>query len=210
VAIVNLDYLQTETLGAFPFGIWMRIAPETEPEARGEILRQIGSMGVEIIAVEDLGLALHSDQQKPERVGIFGVLSTCFLGGAILASLGLLVYSALSISSRAVHLAVLQAIGMRRDQVISVVSVEYVVTLLYSILAGTAFGVWAARLYVPFLPLIGTSELPIPPFVALVDWQRAVWMALLMGLVLIVLEAGLVLRVARARVFELLRMGVRP
>jgi putative ABC transport system permease protein len=204
--VANLEDLQNEAGGGLPWGVWMRLEPEADVQ---EILNAVLRMGVVPAYPRDLRLRLERDQQQLERVGTFGMLSVCFLAGAILASLGLLVYSMASMMGRTIRFAIWQAIGLRRSEVMKVVSVEYLLTLLYSLVAGTAGGILASRLYVPLLRLTDSPAVPIPPFVPLVDWQRALLMATSIGLGLVVVEAILLVRIARTRVFEVLRMGTR-
>jgi putative ABC transport system permease protein len=206
VVVANLDYLQTETGGGLPWDIWLRLKPGADT---GQILKDVSRTGVTAYAPRDLGRRIQRDQDRLERVGIFGMLSVCFVASAVLASIGLVVYSLAAMMARGFRFAVWQALGMRRSEVIGVVLLEYSVMLLYALASGMAWGVLAAYLYGPYFRLTESVQVPVPPFVPLVDWQRAIWMALLVGVVLILIQGGVLLRVARARVFEVLRMGTR-
>lgn len=166
-------------------------------------------LGVGPTRVRDLGRILADDQARLERVGLFGMLSICFLASALLSGLSLLVCNAASMVRRSLRFAVLQAIGMRGDEVMRIVFVEHVVTLLYGILADAALGVMSARLYVPFFPLTETRGIPIPPYIPLIDSERALWIALIVALGLVVIEGVVLVRLTRARAFETLRLGMR-
>lgn len=204
--VINASFLETETGGVAPNGIWMRLEPDADVE---EIMNQVRAMQVRPGLTRDLRAILESDQQRLERVGIFGLLSICFLAGAVLSGIGLLVYNFASMVARSYRFAVLRAMGLKQREVMSMVTVEYIATLAYGIILGTILGVVASRLYVPFFPLTENPSLPVPPFIPFIDWQRAIWMALTMGVTLILIETFILLRVARARVFEALRMGTR-
>lgn len=206
VFVANLDYLQMGTAGMLPHGIWMRLAPEADSE---QVLGDVKRLHVGPTRVRALREILADDHARLERVGLFGMLSICFLVGALLSSLGLLAYNAASMVRRSLRFAILQAMGMTRNEIIRVVFVEYVVTLLYSVLAGAALGVISARLFVPFFPLTETKGIPIPPYVPLIDSERAFWMALVMAFGLAVIESVVLVRLMRARVFETLRLGMR-
>jgi putative ABC transport system permease protein len=112
-------------------------------------------------------------------------------------------------AARAVRFAVLQAMGLRGREVIGIVTVEYALTLLYGILLGTGLGVLASRLYVPFFAVTENPSVPIPPFIPYIDWEKAAWMAAVMGASLMLIELGVLWRASRARIFEVLRLGLR-
>jgi putative ABC transport system permease protein len=207
VVVANMDYLEAELGRGFPFTVWMRVTPGADPR---RILHDVRQMGIYVTAIQDLRGRLSGDQQTLERTGIFGVLSICFLAGALLAGLGLMIHSAFDLYSRAVDLAVLQALGMGRRDVIAGVGLEHGLIIAYGLLGGTAAGMLAAHLYVPFFPLIGTSQSPVPDFLPLLDWRTALWMVVALTLGLVVLEVGLALRYVRADTFRSLRLGVRP
>lgn len=206
LAVANLEYIYQKTGGAQPHKIWIRLE---EGADSSEVLANVPSLNVLPARPVELPMLIKRDQQRWERVGIFGLLSVCFLAGALLSGAGLLVYNWAALEGRVVRFAVLRAMGMSPSEVISAVTVEYIVTLLFGMLAGAALGLVSAYLYVPFFPLTDNPGVPIPPFVPYVDWDRAGWMALIMGVVLIVVEGAILWRVARARLFEVLRLGAR-
>ena len=206
VVIVNLDYLQNQTGGMLPFGIWLRLQPGADTE---QVLKDVSRVAGMPSEPKNLQALLTDDQNRLERVGVFGMLSVCFLAGALLSGLGLLIYSFASLARRSLGFAVLQAIGMKRDEIMRVISVEYLLTLIYGLLAGVALGVTAALFYVPFFPITDRPGVPIPPFKPYVDWGKAGWIAVAMGITLIAVEAIILIRMARTRIFEILRLGTR-
>ena len=205
--VANLAYLQMETAGLLPYGIWLRMAPDANSEeVAGEVVRHV-QLALE--AVGDLPRLLSEDQARLERVGVFGMLSVSFVAGAFLSALGLLVHSGASMRARTLRFAVLQALGLTRAKVMLTVLVEYALTLLYSISSGAAIGIIGARLYVPFFQLTEEGGVPIPPFIPLIDRERGLLIAAIMVIALLVVEGMVLLRLLKARVFEVLRMGMR-
>lgn len=202
--LVNTEYLDAMTGGAFPNGVWMKLEPGAVSK---DIVEALDMLNVKPNRVKDLRATLHEDQSRLEYVGIFGLLSICFLAGAILAAVGTLVYSMSTMNARSQRFAALRALGLSQGQIVRMVLIEFVVTLAYGILAGAALGVWASVLYVPMYPLTDNLSVPIPPFVPMVDWQRVVWMAGLMSLALAVIVGGVVYKTWRERISEVLRLG---
>ena len=206
-AIINAGYIDMLTGGGYTNDVWMKLKPSADSAGSKAIIAQVERHGLVATGVRDLQAIIADDQQRLERVGIFGLLSVCFLASALLASAGVLVYSFLSVTARSQRFAALQAIGMQRRDVVRTISVEYVTTLGYSLLAGTGLGLAASALYVPLFPLTDTALIPVPPFVPLIDWQSAGWMATLMTITLLMIVVAVLVKVARDRLFEILRMG---
>jgi len=204
--VANLDYLQVQTGGEFPHNIWLRTRENADSE---QILRAAESLGIVPLKPADLRALIAEDSERLERVGLFGLFSISFVAAALLAGSGLLIYNSASMSGQSYRFAVLQAMGLKRRQVISVVSIEYLVTLLYGMIVGTVLGVVGARLYVPFFPLSEGTSLPVPPFIPYVDWNSATWMAVSMSAALILVQSVILVRLVHTRVFEALRLGTR-
>ena len=206
VLIANLDYIQMEVAGSLAWDVWLRLEPGADEE---RILKDITRTGVTPFASRTLGPTIRRDQNRLERVGLFGMLSICFLASAALVSAGLVVYSFASLFGRGFRFAVWQALGMRRSEVIRVVSQEYLVVVLYGVGVGILCGVLAAYLYGPYFRLTESVQVPIPPFIPLIDWGSAIWMSLAAGGALVLMEGAVLSRVARTRAFEILRLGTR-
>lgn len=206
VFVANLDYLQLQTSGMLPSGLWVRVTPGADV---AEIKRAVVSRsGLALEPVGDLPTALAEDEAGLERVGLFGMLSISFAASALLAAAGLLVHVSAAMRRRGLRFAVLQALGLARSRVALAVFVEYAVTLAYSLLGGAAAGVWCARLYVPFYQVSETRDVPVPPYLPLIDRERVLVLAGLMAVTLIVAEGMILLRLLHTRVFEVLRMGM--
>lgn len=204
VLVGNLSFLETETSGQFPFGIWMKLAPDADVEA---ILREVDRMNVPVKEVRDLSRMLRADLESLERVGIFGGLSIYFLGGALLATIGQIVYTLFALTSQSVSFAVYRALGMHRSEVARLAAVQFFLSLLYGLGVGIILGAWVARTFVPFLPLTTTAQPPVPAFVPLLDWASAWRIAVILGLAQVAMAALSAVQVARSRVFEQLRLG---
>ncbi len=206
LVVGNLDYLQMEMGGAIPYRVWMRVQPGAETE---EVLDGVQRMGVLPLLIADRGLQIALDQQRLERVGMFGMLSFCFLASAVLAGLGLLVHRFASLMGQRVRYAVWQAMGMDRREIMAAASIEYLLTLGYGILLGAGGGFAASLLYVPLYRLTDQMVQITPPFIPLVNWQAGGWIVAAIGLTFVLIEATTLVSLSRLRVFEALRMGSR-
>ncbi len=204
--IASLDYMIMITGGEFPHNIWLDLEPGADPET---VLAEVRAMGIEPLKAKELNSLLVEDKDRLERVGLFGLFSISFIASAVLAGGGLLIYNTASMAGRTYRFAVLQAMGLKRREVVAMVSIEYVITLLYGMLVGAFVGIAGATLYVPYFPLSEGTTLPIPPFTPYVDWSATTWMAVIMAVSLLAIEGFILYRLIKTRVFEALRLGTR-
>jgi len=200
----NMDFVEREIGGAFPHGIWIRLNSGADPNA---ILEAIDLMGVTPAKPQVLSELIAEDQQNLERIGIFGLLTVCFLTGAILSGTELLIYSYANLTARTTRFAMLRAIGMRAREIVGIVSSEYLLVLLYGVITGIIAGVRGAQLYVPYFPLTQDPASQIPPFLPIVDWASTNWMAVGVTVALVVIGGGILSRVVREQLYQVLRMG---
>ena len=205
VIIANLDYLELRA-GILPHDVWLKLTPGADIESA---LQYINRLGVPLRQVKDLPQALRIERQRLERTGLFGLLSFCFVAGVALSVGDVLVYTTALVRERALAHAVLRALGLRRRDILVSVVLEQIVSLIYGLAVGVVCGVQCALLYGPYFPL-GSGSLPVPPFIAYVDWPRAWWMVVLTGATLFLAQGFVLWRMTRTHLFQALRMGMRP
>jgi len=202
--IANLEYIFEQAGMTLTHGIWLRTAPGMDTkrltdEARG--------LGVSITQVRDLRGMITDDTARLERVGIFGMLSIGFLASAGLSILGLLMYISASLSSRLQRFAVLRAIGFSLNQLLTVVTLEFVTVILYGVGGGSLLGIAASVLYVPYFQLTEDPSLPVPPFIAEIAWREIGQFSVVFAVLLGAAVAALLYGVARRQLGQALRLG---
>ena len=84
---------------------------------------------------------------------------------------------------------------------------EQAVLILAGIGLGTGLGVWASRLFIPFLQVGSGRSALIPPFVVQVAWEQLGTIYALFGVMFVVAVAILILLLVRMRVFEAIKLG---
>ena len=204
VAVANLDYIFDQCGGVFPHSVWLRTDPDLEAAGLWEELTQLGVVGKDQM---DAHAMLAEDRQRLERVGIFGSLSVGFVTGSILACLGLFIYTFASLRGRVRRFTILRAMGLGLNQVLGTVSIEYLVVVLYGVLAGTAAGIAASHLYVPYFQFTDDLSQQIPPFTPHIAWSQILWIAAGYILILVLAEAVVLWHATRREVFQALRIG---
>lgn len=200
----NMDFVEREIGGAFAHGIWMQLAPDADPRA---VLTRVEGMLVTPANPMKLQELVTLDQQNLERIGIFGLLTVCFLTGVVLSGTELLIYSFANLTGRTPRFAMLRAIGMHSREIIGIVASEYLLVLAYGVAAGILLGVISSQLYVPYFPLTQNPAQQVPPFLPIVDWGSAGWMAASVSVALVVIGGSILVRVVQQQLFQVLRMG---
>ena len=206
VIIGNLDYLFRQVGHETYSQIWMKTAPTVDP---AEIEQAVLNMGVYPSKKEDTRALITLDEERVERIGLFGVLSVGFLATALLACLGLLVYTYASLQGRLQQISVLRAIGIKTRQVLSMVSLEYAGVILYGIVGGVVLGILTSYLFVPFFRVSGDPIFALPPFVRHIAWGKISWLTLAFLGVLVLSQAIILYQATRRDIFQILRMGQR-
>jgi len=206
VFVANLDYLSEQIGEVPPYDIWLRTDPTlTAAQIRNRML----AMGVDMGPASDTRELIREDQQRVERIGLFGVLSVGFLAGSILSCVGLLLYTYASLMGRTQQLSVLRAIGMSQGSILATVTVEYLGVIAYGIAGGVAVAVASSRLFVPFFHFATDPTQLAPPFLPEIAWTKIAWIGTVFALTLVLSQWIILSRVARSDIFQALRMGQR-
>lgn len=206
VLIGNLDYLFEQAGDETQHQIWLRTKADAVPDA---MMEAVIGMGVWPVDQRDARARLLIDEERVERIGLFGVLSVGFLVTAALASLGLLVYTYASLQGRLQQNSVLRAMGIKTPQVLAMTSIEYIGVIFYGILWGTGLGIITAYLFVPFFRISGDPTFALPPFVRHIAWDTIAWLTLIFTVALVVAQVIILVGTTRRDIFQVLRMGQR-
>ncbi len=203
----NLEYISTLTGLTTPHDIWLKLAPQTNTR---ELLQNITdtlsiSASYSTGALRDARAMIATEQGRMERVGIFGTLSIGFLASAMMAILGLLVYSYASLQERAYRLAVLNAVGLSRNQIMWQVVMEYAFLALFGAISGALIGLAASELFIPFFRFTGEQGIPLPPLIPIVANDQLRNLSLIFGLTIVVIEVGSMASILHDRLVQILK-----
>ncbi len=200
----NLEYIFEQMGGMFPYDVWIRAAGKLDPEkTREELLKY----DINVISMSGSREAIEKEQARPERTGVFGILSVGFVAAALLTTLGFLLHSLISFRRRYIEFGVLRAIGLSVGQMIGFLGVEQVMLILTGITAGTGVGILVSDLFVPFLQVGATKYATVPPFVVLIAWDDIIKIYLVFGAMLVVAVAGMIWFLLHLRIFEAVKLG---
>lgn len=179
---------------------WLQV-PDDRARAVAAELETSGATTV--VRVADRQLATDG----PLRVGIQASLWIVVAAALALAVSGLAMSAAVTVRSRRLEFARLQALGAPRSGLVRSVLVEHAILGTVGVVVGLALGALLAQVVAPLITTSAAGEPPVPG--VLVQWDWTTQLALLGGLVaLVALVVGLTTSTLLKRASgELLRLG---
>ena len=201
--IGNMENLSELFSFTVPHDIWLKLKPGTDRQTLPATILHTLSIRAEVI--NDAQANLTTEKAKMERVGIFGTLTTGFLATAIMAILGLLIYSYASLRESVFRFGVLQAIGVLPRQIISQVVIEYAFLSIFGVATGAVVGMAAARLFIPFFRYTGGKGMPLPPLLPIIAEQQVINLTVAFTLIVVVAEVLTISASMRQRLAQVLR-----
>lgn len=202
--VANLDYIFQEAGGNFPYDVWLRTDPSVPYE---EIVAGVSDKGMIIRYWDAPQTVINAEQQRPQRQGLFGVLSVGFAGAALLTVIGFALYAFFSFRQRLIELGILRAIGLSARQMIAFLGWELVFLMGIGLGAGTGLGVWMSNFFIPYLQIGSSPEAQTPPFVVQIHWPSVFQIYLLFGALFIFALVVLVVLLMRMKIFQAIKMG---
>jgi putative ABC transport system permease protein len=222
IFVGNLDALYLQAGAEYPHEVWLRTTRNADPEGivyavRGYSIvldqqadqNRLVENGLNTLVQSwsSANLEILTEQRRPERQGLFGLLSVGFVASAILTVLGFLLYALFSFRRRFIEMGMLRAIGLSVRQMTMFLAAELASLISLGIGAGTIVGVFASKLFVPFLQIGSTSQANYPPFQIEIAWLSIFQ---IYGLFIILFAAALGVLSAillRMKIFQAIKLG---
>lgn len=202
--IGHLDYLFEAAGGQAPYDVWLKLAENTARETALPTLRRLDNSGWDY---QDARTLIEREQARPQRQGLFGMLSIGFIAAAALTTLGVFLYAAFSFRRRMIELGVLRAIGLSAAQMSSSLAWEIGMVFAAGIAAGSALGLGASQFYLPWLQEPAGSLTRAASFVVTTNPSQITLLYALTLLLFGALVAGLAGLLRRLRLFQAVKLG---
>jgi putative ABC transport system permease protein len=218
----NLEELFLQAGAEYPHEVWLATTRDDDPELIAYSVRGFSILlderadqsklvrnGLNTLVREwsSAELNIRTQQRRPERQGLFGLLSVGFLSSALLTVLGFLLYALFSFRRRFIEMGMLRAIGLSIQQMTSLLAAELAFLVLLGIGVGTALGVFASRLFVPFLQIGASAQSQYPPFQIEIAWLSIAQIYVLFALLFIGALAVLSSLLVRMKIFQAIKLG---
>jgi putative ABC transport system permease protein len=202
--IANLEYVFEQMGGLYPYDIWLT----TDRSAHGEqIANEVRALGITVVTAEDARTLIDAEQGRPERQGLFGLLSVGFLAAASLTVLGFLVYAIVSFRRRFIELGMLRAVGLSVTQMALFLAGEQAIVILTGAGLGTVLGILASQIFIPFLQVGASKAAAVPPFVVQIAWSQMWTIYAVFGAMFLIAVGVLIALLIRMKVFEAVKLG---
>ena len=112
-----------------------------------------------------------------------------------------------SFRERAIEIGVLRAIGFTRREVIAFLGWELLVILLFGLAAGTCIGIWASRVFIPYLQAGIEPAALLLPLAPQIAWPRVYQVYLVLALLYFGSTFLLTAALMRSQVTQAIKMG---
>ncbi|MCY3832497.1 MAG: FtsX-like permease family protein [Chloroflexi bacterium] len=200
----NLDYLFEQAQIELAHRVIMRVEPEFDNRAFTRAVFDRGAAGV---LTEEPVSRINREQSRPERQGLFGLLSIGFITSSLATMIGFLLYTVFSYQRRYVELGILRAIGLSQTSMIVSVAWELGLLIIIGLALGLGIGLLVSLLYIPFMQFVSSLEGVAPPYVVTMAWiEIAQIVALFLGTFLLIMVILLVI-LRRMRIFQAVKLG---
>jgi putative ABC transport system permease protein len=218
----NLDTLFAQLGTTYIHEVWLRTDPDADHDVIVRSVRGFSAMldpkalRSEIIEnglntfVDDWASAsvqVTAEQRRPERQGLFGLLSVGFGASALLTVLGFLLYALFSFRRRFIEMGMLRAIGLSANQLRALLASELVFLILIGLGVGTLLGVAVSQWFIPYLQLGTASTAHYPPFLVEIAWPAILQIYILFGLLFVAALGGLAGLLMRMKIFQAVKLG---
>ena len=199
----NLNYLQDEYL-IQPYDVWLKV----DQRARlGDIVESLRDQGIWVIGIDDVRGMLIAGRQEPQRMGLFGMLSTGFVVSVVISLMGFFFYTFLSLTQRYLQFGILRAIGLSVGQLVSMLFIEQVLSVGVAVAIGTLLGGWASQLFLPFTKVSADLTGRVPEFQVVIAGSDLAKIYLTLGGMLLFGLVGLVAVLSRMRLHQAVKLG---
>ncbi|MCJ7701702.1 MAG: ABC transporter permease [Anaerolineales bacterium] len=201
----NLDYIYEQAGSQFPYEVWLSLEPGVDIQNIGD--EGLSKLNVRVMNWKAAQLRIENEQGRPERQGLFGLLSIGFGAAAILTVFGFLLYALFSFRRRFIELGVLRASGLSSGQMTSFLAWELIFLIGIGGGAGTALGAWVSNLFIPYLQIGADVTSRVPPYLVEIAWPAVFQIYALFGFLFLVTLIILVILLRRMRIFEAIKLG---
>jgi putative ABC transport system permease protein len=200
----NLDYLFEQAGEKFPYGVWL----QTDSAANTEVLLQgFQDLDLDVVSAEDSRGQIALEQTMPNRQGLFGMLTVGFAASAVITVLSFLLYALFSFRRRFIELGVLRAIGLSAGQMTTFLASELAFLILVGAGVGTLTGIWAGKLFIPYLQVGADPSSLVPSFIVVIAWPIILRIYAMIGILFIVALSALVALLLRMKIFQAIKLG---
>lgn len=205
--IGNLDYFFENAGTPLPYDVLLSTDPRNPESGLNQIVDRAGSLGFLVLAGYDARNIIREAQARPERQGVFGLLSAGFISASLLTIIGFVLSALISFRARAIQLGMLRTVGLSAVQMGTFIVLEQIILIGLGAFAGSALGYLVSRLFIPFMQVGGSMAANVPPFIVRIAWENLAIIYSALAVALFFALAVMLLLLRRLKAFEAIKLG---
>ena len=200
----NLNYLFEQAQGELTHRIIARINDNfDEVELRRSLIR-LGATG---IFIDEPFTRIEREQDRPERQGLFGLLSIGFVASSLATMIGFLLYSIFSYQKRYVELGILRAMGLSQNSMMFAIAWELGLLILMGLSIGLSIGLLVSAMYIPYMQFVSDLSGVVPPYLVVIAWEQITQIVALFFITFLIIMLILIAILRRMRIFQAVKLG---
>lgn len=200
----NLDYLFEQARIELPHRIIARVNAQFDED---DVRQALLPLGISTIIVEEPFTRIEQEQARPERQGLFGLLSIGFVASSLATMLGFVLYTLFSYQKRYVELGILRAIGLSQPAMIVSIAWELGLLIAVGLVFGVLVGLASSIMYIPYMQFVSNLEGILPPYLVEIAWGQIAQIVGLFVCTFLIIVVILMLILRRMRIFQAVKLG---
>lgn len=200
----NLDYVFEQAQTELPHRVIARVSPNFDRQA---FIREVLRRGAQGVLADEPLTRIQQEQIRPERQGLFGLLSIGFVTSSLATMFGFLMYTVFSYQKRYVELGILRAIGLSQTAMIVSVAWELGLLILIGLSLGLSIGLVVSYMYIPYMQFVSNLTGITPPYLVMIAWGEIAQIMGLFALTFVVIMLILLMTLRRMRIFQAVKLG---
>lgn len=201
--VMNYQYVD-DLLPTQPYEIWMKkSAGITDTQINDELVKS--KLFVE--RVDYSSQEIIAKKNAPMLLGTNGILTMCFIITMLTATVGFIIFWALSIRERSLKFGIFRAIGMPMSHVSLIMVCEQILVSGVAIVVGFGLGTFASKIFIPLLEIFYSSAEQVPVF-KIVAYPSDYFKVLIITLIMVISGLIVLARMVKGiKINQVIKLG---
>lgn len=200
----NLNFLFEQAQVELPHRVIARINSDFDEDSLTSRMFRLGATGV---VIDEPFTRIERELARPERQGLFGLLSIGFVASSLATVLGFLLYTIFSYQKRYVELGILRAMGLSQSSMIVSIAWELGLLILLGLSMGVSIGLAVSAMYIPYMQFVSDLSGVVPPYLVVIAWSEITQIIILFVLTFVCIMLILLVILRRMRIFQAVKLG---
>jgi len=199
--VAHLSQIQS-VWGITPYQVWINAKDSTQ-----FIYDYAAETRTNFEFFEDAASQVIAQKNDPVFQGTNGVLTIGFIIVLLLCTTGFLIYWIMSIQSRTLQFGIFRAMGMSKNEILSMLGIEQIFISGTSIAAGVLVGHLGADLFVPLIQIAYSSSERAIPLEIISQTSDYIRLGVVIGAMIVLCMVILGILISKIRIAQALKLG---